>query len=252
MFTFDIRPHPANSFAIVILVNGIRDLHMNTCCEHKHRPGTKLSHFTLLDVVGGRPCFACQSFDNERVDVKKYLDYFTFNELQAKDLNVSNDKDALEELNHNEDYDSLKSTKINGYLDVEKASEIRNKEQKTKTQTKEQNQDEAINSIESVAVQQDNMPHGEEHSREKFTGKQEQEQVQLVTLPNGEVASHLEKTSVQDLTPSHFAVMRDELEEMKAVDYRDISEETLPQVQSIDSDSDSDSLAVPQLPTEHN
>nr|XP_027203963.1 probable serine/threonine-protein kinase DDB_G0282963 [Dermatophagoides pteronyssinus] len=59
-FTFDIRPHINNSFAINILVNGIRDLRLNTCCEHKHRPGTTLSHFTIINVIGGRACFNCQ------------------------------------------------------------------------------------------------------------------------------------------------------------------------------------------------
>nr|XP_046912481.1 protein PFC0760c-like [Dermatophagoides farinae] len=59
-FTFDIRPHINNSFAINILVNGIRDLRLNTCCERKHRPGTTLSHFTIIDVIGSRACFNCQ------------------------------------------------------------------------------------------------------------------------------------------------------------------------------------------------
>ncbi|KAH9494199.1 hypothetical protein DERF_014905 [Dermatophagoides farinae] len=54
-FTFDIRPHINNSFAINILVNGIRDLRLNTCCERKHRPGTTLSHFTIIDVIDFLP-----------------------------------------------------------------------------------------------------------------------------------------------------------------------------------------------------
>lgn len=68
IFSFDVRPHVNNSFAINILVNGIRDLRLNTCCEHKHRRGTKLSHFTIVDVVGGRPCIACQSYDFVQTD----------------------------------------------------------------------------------------------------------------------------------------------------------------------------------------
>ena len=75
VFSFDIRPLPSNSnnnssnhpFSVILFVNGIRDLRINTCCPHKHRPGTRLSpDFTLVDVVGGRPCFACQNNSNSR------------------------------------------------------------------------------------------------------------------------------------------------------------------------------------------
>ncbi|KAJ6220848.1 hypothetical protein RDWZM_006660 [Blomia tropicalis] len=75
VFTFDIRPHPNNSFSIIILINGIRDLRLNACCEHKHRPGTNITHFTFVDIVGGRPCFICQS--NVTSDMEhKYMDWF--------------------------------------------------------------------------------------------------------------------------------------------------------------------------------
>ncbi len=75
VFSFDIRPLPSNSnnnssnhpFSVILFVNGIRDLRINTCCPHKHRPGTRLSpDFTLVDVVGGRPCFACQNSSSSR------------------------------------------------------------------------------------------------------------------------------------------------------------------------------------------
>ena len=51
VFTFDIRPHPNNSFSIIILVNGIRDLRLNACCEHKHRPGHKVNEFGIMLFV---------------------------------------------------------------------------------------------------------------------------------------------------------------------------------------------------------
>lgn len=96
-FTFFIRAHPSNSFSIIILVNGIRDLRLNACCEHKHRPGTKLSHFTFVDVVGGRPCFACQSvssFDPKKADAKsmKYFDWLSIKGMESIDLSNDTEK----------------------------------------------------------------------------------------------------------------------------------------------------------------
>lgn len=61
LFTVAVRAHPRNSFAIVSFVDGIRDMQINTCCEHKHKRGTRLSQFTLVDVVGSRPCLGCHS-----------------------------------------------------------------------------------------------------------------------------------------------------------------------------------------------
>jgi hypothetical protein len=63
-FTFAVRAHGSKPFCITVLVDGIRDLRVSTCCEHKHKKGSKISNFTLVDVNGGKPCFKCRNDPN--------------------------------------------------------------------------------------------------------------------------------------------------------------------------------------------
>lgn len=60
-FQICTRPHENHPFCITILIDGIRDLRISCCCEYKHGPGTKLGHFTILNVQGGFPCGKCFS-----------------------------------------------------------------------------------------------------------------------------------------------------------------------------------------------
>ncbi|CAG2108111.1 unnamed protein product [Medioppia subpectinata] len=62
--TFSVRPHGDSPFSMTVLIDGIRDLRVSTCCEHKHRIGSKISHFTLVDVSGGKMCANCKKNAN--------------------------------------------------------------------------------------------------------------------------------------------------------------------------------------------
>ncbi|CAG2161380.1 unnamed protein product [Oppiella nova] len=63
--TFGVRPHRDNPFSMTVLIDGIRDLRVSTCCEHKHKKGFKISHFTLIDVSGGKMCANCRKSANQ-------------------------------------------------------------------------------------------------------------------------------------------------------------------------------------------
>ncbi|XP_076306723.1 uncharacterized protein LOC143223117 isoform X2 [Tachypleus tridentatus] len=62
-FTFTSRRHIGYPYSVVIFVDGLRVLHLSTCCEYRHRIGTKLGgkhgQFSLVNVCGSHPCFRC-------------------------------------------------------------------------------------------------------------------------------------------------------------------------------------------------
>ncbi|UXI16178.1 Beta-1-syntrophin [Sarcoptes scabiei] len=68
VFMIPIRPHQnRSSFSLTILLDGIRDLRLNSCCVRKHKLGTTIAHFTILNVIGGRACLECQ-LDSARLN----------------------------------------------------------------------------------------------------------------------------------------------------------------------------------------
>ncbi|XP_022253853.1 glutamate-rich protein 3-like isoform X2 [Limulus polyphemus] len=62
-FTFTSRRHMGYPYSVVIFVDGLRVLHLSTCCEYRHKIGTKLGgkqgQFSLVNVYGSHPCFRC-------------------------------------------------------------------------------------------------------------------------------------------------------------------------------------------------
>ncbi|XP_054159764.1 glutamate-rich protein 3-like [Oppia nitens] len=62
--TFGVRPHGDRPFSITVLIDGIRDLRVSTCCEYKHKNGSKISHFTIVNVSGNKMCANCRKSAN--------------------------------------------------------------------------------------------------------------------------------------------------------------------------------------------
>lgn len=202
-----------NSFAINILVNGIRDLRLNTCCEHKHRRGTRLSHFTIVDVVGGRACISCQNFEPEleySESIKYKQDLLDSLEFVETTLDSSNNTESENRvIQHNE----VLNGKIDSIQDMnEDYEKMSNCEMAFVVEKKEAN---SILNNQSVASEQD--------QHETIN-----EEVNSVTVEDNESNDHL------------VSVIRGDEHQDQPVKYYYISDETLPKVENLDTDSDDD------------
>ncbi|KAG1658689.1 Ubiquitin-related modifier 1 [Nymphon striatum] len=62
-FTFSSRRSKGRPFSIVIFVDDVIDLKVNTCCEYRHRIGNRLGgskgHFQLRNIRYGKECYQC-------------------------------------------------------------------------------------------------------------------------------------------------------------------------------------------------
>ena len=67
-FTFTSRRHKDCPFGISIYLDSMFDCRLSTCCEYKHQPGkmlgSKTSHFGLVKVEGGTPCYKLSVTNN--------------------------------------------------------------------------------------------------------------------------------------------------------------------------------------------
>lgn len=60
-FTFISRRHLGMPFGLTFYLDGMMDSRVSACCEFRHQCGkllgSKSSHFRLVKVKGGRPCY---------------------------------------------------------------------------------------------------------------------------------------------------------------------------------------------------
>ena len=107
-FSFEVRPHGTRPFCITVLIDSIRDLRVSTCCEYKHKKGLKISHFTLVDVIGGKMCANCKKGLNSPkipsiptsavtpIQQKVSQNNEQNNEIESKFIEVKSDSDVEE------------------------------------------------------------------------------------------------------------------------------------------------------------
>lgn len=61
---FSSQRHRGYAFSVVIFVDRIKDVQLSSCCEYRYGRGSHLGgsqgHFSLLEVMGGNPCYKCQ------------------------------------------------------------------------------------------------------------------------------------------------------------------------------------------------
>ena len=61
VFTFVSRRHRGSPFGLTILIDGIKNIRISSCCEYKHKPGFRIggknSQFGLISVQGAAPCY---------------------------------------------------------------------------------------------------------------------------------------------------------------------------------------------------
>uniref|UniRef100_UPI00398F5467 glutamate-rich protein 3 isoform X2 n=1 Tax=Pristiophorus japonicus TaxID=55135 RepID=UPI00398F5467 len=62
-FQFVSRRHSGFPFSLTFFLNGIQVDRLSSCCEYKHRRGSRLggkhAYFAFLDVDGASPCYRC-------------------------------------------------------------------------------------------------------------------------------------------------------------------------------------------------
>lgn len=62
-FRFTSKRHVGMPFGLTIYLDGLIDSRISACCEYKHQCGnflgSKSSHFGLVKVEGGKPCYRC-------------------------------------------------------------------------------------------------------------------------------------------------------------------------------------------------
>ncbi|XP_067846948.1 glutamate-rich protein 3 [Heptranchias perlo] len=62
-FQFVSRRHPGFPFSLTFFLNGIQIDRLSSCCEYKHRKGSRLggkhAYFSFLGVDGASPCYRC-------------------------------------------------------------------------------------------------------------------------------------------------------------------------------------------------
>eukprot|EP00118_Oscarella_pearsei_P014871 m.130118 g.130118 ORF g.130118 m.130118 type:complete len:1377 (+) comp38011_c0_seq23:83-4213(+) len=63
-FRFISKRSRGSPYGITVYVNGMLDIRFSTCCEYKHKAGSRLGgksgHFQLVRVQGAAPCYRCQ------------------------------------------------------------------------------------------------------------------------------------------------------------------------------------------------
>ncbi|RWS10721.1 hypothetical protein B4U79_08585, partial [Dinothrombium tinctorium] len=107
-FTVPIRSHVPRLFCITMFVDNLCDFRVNTCCEYKHPPGSRIGHFTIVNIDGVTACESCLNPQrNFRSVAEKFLSRSSSNRSnESSEKNKKeqrNDKSPSSSSSHSED-----------------------------------------------------------------------------------------------------------------------------------------------------
>ncbi|XP_048458370.1 glutamate-rich protein 3 isoform X2 [Rhincodon typus] len=101
-FQFVSRRHSGFPFSLTFFLNGIQVNRLSSCCEYKHRKGSRLggkqAYFAFLDVDGASPCYRCiitMGLDKKPTPPPKRMKEEVMKEMEKEKQEPIKDKEKL-------------------------------------------------------------------------------------------------------------------------------------------------------------
>uniref|UniRef100_A0A3B4Y1D6 Glutamate rich 3 n=1 Tax=Seriola lalandi dorsalis TaxID=1841481 RepID=A0A3B4Y1D6_SERLL len=160
-FQFISRRHRGFPFSLTFFLNGLQVERLSSCCEFKHRKGSRLGgrhgHFGFSSVEGASPCYKKYIFLN------KLLIVFCTNVAPEKPVTFTEQQQTLREEMKQEE--SAGVGQVEGVQDLEETSEPKEQEDETEKQPHENSDN---TKAEMVKIDEDDeKPASEEAAAEK-------------------------------------------------------------------------------------
>ncbi|XP_060685610.1 glutamate-rich protein 3 [Hemiscyllium ocellatum] len=105
-FQFVSRRHSGFPFSLTFFLNGIQVNRLSSCCEYKHRKGSRLggkqAYFAFVDVDGASPCYRCiiaMGLDKKPTPPSKRVKEEVVKEVEKEKWELTGDRDKLTVVN---------------------------------------------------------------------------------------------------------------------------------------------------------
>ncbi|XP_078417929.1 glutamate-rich protein 3 [Cetorhinus maximus] len=129
-FQFVSRRHSGFPFSLTFYLNGIQVNRLSSCCEYKHRRGSRLggkqAYFAFLDVDGASPCYRCiiaMGLDKKPTPPPKRMKEEVVKEMEKEKLELMKSKEQLAVVDTGEETSQEEAMSADSSVEEEKVKE---------------------------------------------------------------------------------------------------------------------------------
>ncbi|XP_072368937.1 glutamate-rich protein 3 [Scyliorhinus torazame] len=129
-FQFVSRRHLGFPFSLTFFLNGIQVNRLSSCCEYKHRRGSRLggkqAYFAFQNVDGASPCYRCiiaMGLDKKPIPPPKRMKEEVVKEINKEKLELTKDKEKLTVLNASKETSQEETMSADSSVEEEKVKE---------------------------------------------------------------------------------------------------------------------------------